>query len=1294
MDPISSIKVSGTSYEIKDSTARSAIVTLNNELNDKQDKLPLYTKEYDYTCSANDTNNGYIFFGNVIPTSEKAGETWYIHYKLYVDLASTNSTYQAYNKYCTGVYDCYVGCSGNSIIYKCFNRQYSTSYRPIYYHLLAYYTTTTENGTSVSWETKYVNRETNPIKVGFRVQSAYRVTDPRHYKVEVYEVYNCNFSFLDPLEKYGDIYTTAKYGACTTISADSGLQESGDANDTTSAILAYSLLKAGTNGIKMYSLIMQDKDGNWQSFYTGTGTTSTSKTVNPAQFRIGSKVYYVNRSTDVAADTTLGTSQVYTHKTLIDFRYSFPSITSSNTASAGNVGLTAYKPLYILGSIDNQGYFILDTTKWWAQDEPTTEDNKIYIKVCEAVYLDNSSNIGGQYRGDLYDNGTAYWFKDGMFQPYYKGTSGGGGDVNVIETVKVNGTALTPDANKAVNIDLSGYDKAPLIIEVYYNDTTVPNGTYTAIGDAISNNREVILIATDGEDNYYYSLLEDDSLYGSYLFSGLNETVYTAYIIQDDDSLDRSTVDFCPLDHSHGSITFYGTITSDTSVANGDKLVITDNSDSSKVKRSSISFDGSTTTKALTPKGTWETFLQSESSLSKGTTSGNGNAVTDISVSGHQITLTKGSTFLTSETDPTVPSWAKQTNKPSYNLDEVTDGTNRKLPTKVSDLTNDSGFISSHQSIKNLKTDNTTAQSTSSSEAIAGSGTINLHKVAKTGTYNDLIGLPTIPTESTVSGWGFTKNAGTITGITMNGASKGTSGVVDLGTVLTEHQNIKTINGQTITGTGNVTISGGIPIYDCGSNTNEIVGAFHSEDDGVYELQWISSSTLIGAIVGYKDGDYVKIVNQHFDQAVFYWDSSANKYVITDTITPQGYYSDYDLNNQITGPITSPFNLSGAQITQVLQELGLIDIELVEDENTGNFNNIVTPTSKSALDNVMYHTDWAIESYMNPNYDSNEDDPVDPDTGINGGLDTRIVNLDYVKLIPNSSTIPSVGSTVIAALYLVLADNYDYRTPSYLSSVEDVLGFDGAKFPQIKDICILEVKTTSTYQNFMYQTAYNLQVTEYLIFQNKKRTVGAALDSTDVGYGEFIVTDFTNTSWTSHSYFGGGGGSGDVTGPSSSTDEAVARFDSTTGKVIQNSVVTIDDSGNIFFPIATSTTFSNNAKIVLGNAWFGSNPSGGLSYGTRSGSTYSGKFVFESTGLRPVSSASGAVDIGTSSYKWRDIYMTGALKTGTYTLSIPSQSGTIAVTTDIPTAITIHTGTSTPSSSLGSNGDIYIKTSS
>ena len=38
---------------------------------------------------------------------------------------------------------------------------------------------------------------------------------------------------------------------------------------------------------------------------------------------------------------------------------------------------------------------------------------------------------------------------------------------------------------------------------------------------------------------------------------------------------------------------------------------------------------------------------------------------------------------------------------------------------------------------------------------------------------------------------------------------------------------------------------------------------------------------------------------------------------------------------------------------------------------------------------------------------------------------------------------------------------------------------------------------------------------------------------------------------------------GDVVGPSSATDNAIARYDSTTGKLIQNSVVTVSDAGQI-----------------------------------------------------------------------------------------------------------------------------------
>ena len=51
---------------------------------------------------------------------------------------------------------------------------------------------------------------------------------------------------------------------------------------------------------------------------------------------------------------------------------------------------------------------------------------------------------------------------------------------------------------------------------------------------------------------------------------------------------------------------------------------------------------------------------------------------------------------------------------------------------------------------------------------------------------------------------------GTVTGVKINGTTKNpSSGIVDLGTVITAHQTLKTINGQSIIGSGDITIEGG-----------------------------------------------------------------------------------------------------------------------------------------------------------------------------------------------------------------------------------------------------------------------------------------------------------------------------------------------------------------------------------------------------------------------------------------------------------------------------------------------------
>lgn len=92
-----------------------------------------------------------------------------------------------------------------------------------------------------------------------------------------------------------------------------------------------------------------------------------------------------------------------------------------------------------------------------------------------------------------------------------------------------------------------------------------------------------------------------------------------------------------------------------------------------------------------------------------------------------------------------------------------------------------------------------------------------------------------------------------------------------------------------------------------------------------------------------------------------------------------------------------------------------------------------------------------------------------------------------------------------------------------------------------------------------------------------------------------------------------------VSGPASATDNAVARFDATTGKLIQNSVVIIDDTGSVTGVnalTAQSLTVNNNATL-------GSSNTDTLDVNARI-----------TTDLEP--NANNAKDIGTSGRNWRD----------------------------------------------------------
>lgn len=110
--------------------------------------------------------------------------------------------------------------------------------------------------------------------------------------------------------------------------------------------------------------------------------------------------------------------------------------------------------------------------------------------------------------------------------------------------------------------------------------------------------------------------------------------------------------------------------------------------------------------------------------------------------------------------------------------------------------------LTSHQSIKTLNTNNTAAQTVSASESISGSGTINLHKVAKTGSYNDLLNKPTIPTDTGATSVEVTGTGNAVTAASYNATNRKLT-LTKGSTFLTSHQDISGLmpkSGGTFTG--------------------------------------------------------------------------------------------------------------------------------------------------------------------------------------------------------------------------------------------------------------------------------------------------------------------------------------------------------------------------------------------------------------------------------------------------------------------------------------------------------------
>jgi hypothetical protein len=166
----------------------------------------------------------------------------------------------------------------------------------------------------------------------------------------------------------------------------------------------------------------------------------------------------------------------------------------------------------------------------------------------------------------------------------------------------------------------------------------------------------------------------------------------------------------------------------------------------------------------------------------------------------------------------------------------------------------------------------------------------------------------------------------------------------------------------------------------------------------------------------------------------------------------------------------------------------------------------------------------------------------------------------------------------------------------------------------------------------------------------------------------------------------GGGGSGDVTGPASSTDNAIVRFDGTTGKLIQNSAATIaDTTGDITagkyngLTVSTSTgtlTVANGSSLITSGANSITLTSTGATnvtlpttgtlavLGTAQTFTAAQTFRAASAIRSEAASTQDAVVLagragGTSSYA---VTLTPTTLTASQTLTLPNATGTLSTT--------------------------------
>ena len=271
---------------------------------------------------------------------------------------------------------------------------------------------------------------------------------------------------------------------------------------------------------------------------------------------------------------------------------------------------------------------------------------------------------------------------------------------------------------------------------------------------------------------------------------------------------------------------------------------------------------------------------------------------------------TLGATALQSfiETDPTVPAWAKEPNKPTYTAEEVGAlPSSTTIPTKTSELINDSGYITGY----------------------------------------------TLPIAST-SGLGGVKIG--------NGLEIDSTGVVNVvgkQDVLTAGNNIEITSAGTISATNTTYVASDFDIKDL-SDTTGLRGAWSNKQDTIDDLDTIRNGATLGATALQS---FIET-----DPTVPAWAKEPNKPTYTaeevgalpssttiptktsELINDSGYITGYTL------PIASTSGLGGVKIGNGLEidSTGVVNVVGKQDVLTAGNNIEITSAGTISATNTTY----------------------------------------------------------------------------------------------------------------------------------------------------------------------------------------------------------------------------------------------------------------------------------------------------------------------------------------------------